>query len=172
MLASLRKRDRYYYLDVIILAVISIVISFFIVKSSFAWTNPTSSPPGGGPSSPVGVGTIIYFNGTTCPSGWSEVTSARGRYLVGLPSGGTLAGSVGDDLSNLENRNLGTHTHSASAVNSLHTHTLTSGGGVIRGTGSGYFTTGGDTVTVSVSTLSLPAGTPAPYIQFLTCQKL
>ncbi len=172
MLASLQKRNRYYYLNIVILAVVSIIISFFIARSSFAWTNPNSSPPSGGPSSPVGAGTIIYFNGTTCPSGWTELTSARGRYIIGLPSSGTLAGVAGTALTNLENRNLGTHTHSASAVNSNHTHTLTSGGGTIRGTGSGYFTAGGDTVVVSISALGLPAGTPAPYIQFLVCQKL
>lgn len=172
MPASLRKRDKYRYLDIVILAVISIIISFFIAKASFAWTNPTSSPPSGGPSSPVTVGTTIYFNGTTCPTGWTELTSARGRYIVGLPSSGTLAGTAGTALTNLENRNLGTHTHSASAVNSNHTHTLVSGGGIIKGTGSGYFSAGGDTVTVTVNALNLPAGTPAPYIQFLTCQKL
>jgi len=65
---------------------------------------------------PGGVGgipsnTVIFYNGTSCPSGWTELTSARGRYLVGLPLSGTLAGTAGTALSNLENRPVGQHNH-------------------------------------------------------------
>jgi hypothetical protein len=37
------------------------------------------------------AGAVMFFNLATCPPGWTELVSARGRYLVGLPSAGTLA---------------------------------------------------------------------------------
>lgn len=39
------------------------------------------------------TGTVAFFNLAGCPTGWTEYTALRGRILVGLPSGGTLAGS-------------------------------------------------------------------------------
>jgi hypothetical protein len=86
----------------------------------------------------VPQGAVMTFNLASCPSGWSEVTDAQGRALVGLPSGGTLAGTVGAGLSDGENR---AHTHyvdpllvSSGSVGD-HTHPIeeldidTSGGG-------------------------------------------
>jgi hypothetical protein len=56
----------------------------------------------------VPAGAVMSFNLPACPVGWSEATDARGRALAGLPSGGTLAGTVGTGLSDLEDRG---HTH-------------------------------------------------------------
>lgn len=52
----------------------------------------------------VPSGSVVMFNGAACPEGWSEVVAARGRTLVGLPAGGTVAGIAGSAFSNLENR--------------------------------------------------------------------
>ena len=52
-------------------------------------------------------GQISAFNGA-CPSGWTELTELRGRFIVGLVDGGTLAQSVGDALTNGELRRGGT----------------------------------------------------------------
>lgn len=60
---------------------------------------------------------VAYTTGGV-PSGWSEYTAARGRVIVGKPSGGTAAGTVGTALSNLENR---THSHVYTTVPS-HRH--------------------------------------------------
>ena len=58
----------------------------------------------------VPSGTIIFYNGSTCPTGWSEVTAARGRTIVGLTgSAGTLGGTVGTPLVDMGNRS---HNHS------------------------------------------------------------
>jgi len=67
---------------------------------------------------------IIVFVAGSCPTGWSEYTAARGRYVVGLPSGGTQEGTAGTALSNQENRTVGQHTHtfSGSAL-ATHNHT-------------------------------------------------
>jgi len=176
MLGLPQRGDRYYYLDVIIFALVSIIVSYFIIKSSLAWTNPTASPPSGFTSTPVSANTIIYFNDTTCPAGWTEVSSAWGRYIVGLPSPtSTLAGTAGTALTNREDRNLGTHTHTAGASSGGHTHSAQGfGGGDQNGLvyGSNGLDFASESPSVTVSALSLPSGTPAPYIQFLVCQKV
>jgi microcystin-dependent protein len=63
-------------------------------------------------------GLVGFFMGGVCPSGWSEITAARGRVIVGLPAGGTNQGTHGTALSNvgannvtLGVANLPPHTH-------------------------------------------------------------
>ncbi len=109
-----------------------------------------------GGSAPLGA--VMSFNLASCPSGWTELTSARGRYIVGLPSGGTLAGTTGTALSNLENRPVGQHTHGIGATNSA-------GGG-----GESFLRSYND-FTIQSYTAGSVAGTNAPYIQLLVCQK-
>ena len=60
------------------------------------------------------VGATVFFTLPGCPAGWSEQAAARGRAVVGLRSGGTVAGTVGDALVNLENR---IHSHTIGPVN-------------------------------------------------------
>jgi hypothetical protein len=57
----------------------------------------------------VPTGAVMMFDLAACPEGWSELSSARGRALVGLPAGGTLGGTVGAALGDVENR---AHAHS------------------------------------------------------------
>jgi hypothetical protein len=61
----------------------------------------------------VPSGAVMFFNRATCPSGWSEYTPARGRTVVGLQPGGTLAGLKGSAFTNLETPTAtgGTHNH-------------------------------------------------------------
>ena len=59
-----------------------------------AWANLTDLL-GGGDDSGVPAGAVMHFNLGTCPSGWSEFTDGEGRYIVGMPQGGTLGGMVG-----------------------------------------------------------------------------
>lgn len=61
-------------------------------------TNVDSVPPGA----------VMFFNMTACPAGWSELTSARGRAIVGMQPGGALNFTVGTGLGDRENRG---HTH-------------------------------------------------------------
>jgi len=58
-------------------------------------------------------GTIYHFNLTVCPSGWSEVPNAKGRYLVGTQNSANKNLTVGQALSDGENRAVGQHNHSA-----------------------------------------------------------
>jgi len=62
------------------------------------------------PSNPMPTGAIIFMN-AACPSGYTEYTGLQGRYVLGLPSGGSLAYNMGTALSNQENRVVGLHTH-------------------------------------------------------------
>jgi hypothetical protein len=88
---------------------------------------------------------VMFYDGSSCPAGWSELTAARGRYLVGLPSGGTLDGTSGTALSNLEARAVGLHSHTATdsghshtATDSGHSHTATDAGHSHTATDSGH----------------------------------
>ncbi|MEX2055042.1 MAG: hypothetical protein WD972_02570, partial [Candidatus Andersenbacteria bacterium] len=126
----------------------------------------------------VPAGAVNYFNLAACPTGWTELTGARGRYLVGLPASGTLAGTGGTALTNLENRAVGQHNHTAS--DSGHSHYVntwnpdTTGAnrpdqpdpaaGVGITSATGY-------ANITVANAGSVAGTNAPFLQLLVCQK-
>jgi hypothetical protein len=65
-------------------------------------------------------GAVMFFNLNSCPVGWSELTQARGRYIVGLPESGTLGGTAGTALSDIEDRTVGRHNHTV--VTDTHIH--------------------------------------------------
>lgn len=65
-----------------------------------AWV--CTAPPSGTGGVPSGA--VMTFNLTSCPPGWSELTSARGRALVGLPDPGSLSGTYGSALGDLQPR--------------------------------------------------------------------
>lgn len=142
------------------------------------------------------AGAVVFFNLTACPSGWTELTAARGMYIVGNPLSGTLATAVGTALTNLENRAVGQHLHSvdpASTGVSIsdpgHTHSIRQGqneGGDVQyrlfyqgsniGNGSIFSSTTGISASVDIAAFNSAnagsvAGTNAPYIQLLACQK-
>mgnify|MGYP001559171657 CR=1 FL=1 len=125
-------------------------------------------------------GQVSFFNLTSCPSGWTALTAAQGRYLVGLPSAGTLAATVGTALTNQENRPTGSHVHPV--VDAGHTHSIqlynsTSGSSnQIPGQNSGSLGSQGGAASATTGiTISAPsasvADTNAPYMQLLVCSK-
>lgn len=75
----------------------------------------------------VPTGSVMYFDLDQCPTGWSPFDAARGRAIVGTPASGTRGGTVGNALTDLENR-VHTHDVNPAAVTSLgggaHTHTI------------------------------------------------
>ncbi len=134
--------------------------------------------------SPSGVpaGFVGFFNLSSCPTGWSALNEARGRYLVGLPSGGTLAGTKGTALSNLEDRAVSQHSHTVNDPGHTHLvplwHTFTrwqfssnNGWEVGGSTGEGYMYPNNATTGITVNNAGTVAGTNAPYLQLLVCQK-
>jgi hypothetical protein len=93
----------------------------------------TSTTIGWGTAPPTvwPAGTILFYDvSSSCPAGWTEVTATRGRVIVGLPSGGTLAGTVGTALTNLATRTVTTvpvHAHAGTGLtvpaSGSHSHT-------------------------------------------------
>ncbi|MCX7616023.1 MAG: hypothetical protein N2Z68_01380 [Patescibacteria group bacterium] len=124
-------------------------------------------------------GAVMFFNLSSCPSGWTELTSARGRYIVGLPAGGTLAATVGTALSNQENRPVGQHSHTIYDPGHYHTNSSLLNGSTGWGGSAGagailYSGDSNDTISftgITVNDAGTVAGTNAPYIQLLACQK-
>jgi hypothetical protein len=133
-------------------------------------------------------GAVLMFNATSCPSGWSELTAARGRYVVGLRPGGARAGTAGSALTNLENRATGQHGHSISDTGHTHGYTTNWGYDATPASGTVRRPLFGFRIADSAGQPDLPAinpamtglsidaagttpGTNAPYIQLLACQK-
>ena len=129
-------------------------------NTKYYYCNGTSWFPVGGGTS----GQISAFN-STCPSGWTEYTAVRGRTIVGTPSSGTNAGTVGTAFTDLEDR---THSHSYSGS--------TSGGGS-HGFDSGEGANDNSAADAGHQhSFSGTSGTSAtsnviPYIQLTYCSK-
>lgn len=128
----------------------------------------------------VPAGAVSFFNLAACPSGWTALAGAQGRYLVGLPPGGTLNAASGTALTNLESRPTGQHNHaisdpghrhstqlygnSSGQANGIPEATDSSGGwGIVY---NNYAATG-----ITINNAGTTPGTNAPYLQLLVCQK-
>jgi len=147
------------------------------------------------PRASIPAGMIMAWAGA-CPSGWSEYTAARGRYVVGVPAGGTVEAVMGTALSNQENRDVAqhrhnlvmdSHTHSGGTFNHNHGYlnassTAAAAGGSIPSSGStlttqstpilaNTYSSEPSPITVTISAYGSISGTSAPYIQLTLCRK-
>ena len=116
-------------------------------------------------SVPAWRGMISHFPGG-CPCNWDEYTEARGRMIVGVPTNGTLEGTSGDALANLELRRGGTARGGSIASPSISggsyalsgsAPTVTSGSLTISG---GSYSLTGSAPTVTGGTYSLTGSAP------------
>lgn len=114
---------------------------------------------------------VAYTSAGSAPTGYSEYTSARGRVIVGLPSGGTNEGTVGTALTDQQDK---THTHVYSTtVQHLHTVKTTSTGG------TGYAQASGSGTEYDAYTENAGSASPStaatshmmPYIQLMAIEK-
>lgn len=127
-------------------------------------------------------GAVAYFDLRSCPSGWSELAAARGRCLVALTAGGTAGGTVGTALGDLETRAVGRHNHDVSDPGHSHNYLNWNTPQSRRAVPMSVETEsdlGSPKSTIPAFTgisINPPAGsvagTNAPYIQLLACQKL
>ncbi len=113
----------------------------------------------------VPAGAVSFFNLASCPAGWTALTAAEGRFLVGLPVGGTLAGTAGATA----------FTNLANPFNTPVSHGHNVPGHVAGGTIGAHIDDShagedGDYNTGTTSAGSASTHTP-PYIQLLVCQK-
>ena len=126
--------------------------------------------------------TAIVLSAGACPGTTTEYTAARGRYVVGVPSGGTIAGTLGTAMANgppdvsytpagtvaaptFTGSALGTHQHEGTFAGFDATRTLTRlnafGSGTTRTYGASITYTLGDVADVALLTQAIAAGTPA-----------
>jgi hypothetical protein len=136
---------------------------------------PATPTPATGGSLPSGM--IALFN-AACPLGWSEVTALRGRVAVGVPLGGTLAGTVGTALTDLQDP---THTHTYTQVpNHVHVQSLPTGQTGAQNSGTRDTSTtgsGADALSTANPTGGVATGTTnatsatMPYVQLRYCSK-
>jgi hypothetical protein len=112
-------------------------------------------------------GMITAFTGS-CPTGWTEYTAARGRTIVGTPSGGTGEGTVGTALTDLGTRTITdvpAHTHTYYRSPRDGDECPDNGGPHdIIGDNPDYLADTGSTGVASVDVTM-------PYIQLTYCQK-
>lgn len=120
-----------------------------------------SDEPTGSGTVPSGV--LIATAELDCPSGWSQPEATQGRFLIGLPGGGSpLATFGGDPLTPQEDR---THSHAFSGSITTKQKQLNAAFGGEKHSGygqSGTYTYKGPTESAS---------TGLPYVQILQCEK-
>lgn len=101
-------------------------------------TNWVSLGGGGGDSIPTGA--VMAFDLASCPTGWTEYTASRGRFLRGIDNGAGNDPAGTRAPGNVQADELGSHLHSvdppSTATNSAgaHTHNIIGGGGTSAGT--------------------------------------
>jgi len=164
---------------------LAVIAAVGIQANEYSWPPRASIP----------AGMIMAWAGA-CPSGWSEYTAARGRYVVGVPVGGTIEAAIGTVLSNQENREVAqhrhnlvveSHTHSGGTFHHHHGHLNASAtGGTVGGSipsAGGVLTTGStpmmadglssypSSISVTIHAYGSTSGTTAPYIQLRLCRK-
>jgi hypothetical protein len=132
-------------------------------------------------------GAVMFFALASCPSGWSDLTASHaGRYIVAKHADQTAGTGIGTPLTSGENRAAGQHNHATVVTDPGHAHDIQVyerdtdfGPGQIsdnveNGVGDSTESTASATtgITVSVSNGgSATAGTNAPYLALLLCQK-
>lgn len=125
-------------------------------------------------------GMIAFFDGQACPTefGWQAYPAAAGRYLVAVAEGGQVGATVGQALTDGEDRPVGRHSHVA-RPDGGHSHDLA----VASVSGEGDNVAGsalsqrvGRTGAAGshehqIDAAGRLAGTNAPYIQLIACRK-
>ncbi len=124
-------------------------------------------------------GAIMFFNTTSCPTGWNEMQEAVGRYFVAINTSGTLGAVAGTALTNQENRTVGQHNHAITDPGHMHTTDVNRITAIFIGSqiASGTNLVADDaiintnTTGITINNTGSVAGTNAPYIQILVCVK-
>ncbi len=124
---------------------------------------------------------VIFITDESCPLGFIRDSKYDGKYLVGVPDGGTRNGTKGTALNKDENRIIGRHLHLVTGLN--HSHELV--GGTTETSGalfdvdndfdlfSSFTAFEGDIFTgITIDNEGTVTGTNSPYLTLLLCRKL
>ena len=118
-------------------------------------------------------GEVIAFNLSTCPTGWSEFTGARGRTIIGTGQGAGLTNRIlgdigGEEMHNLTIAEMPSHTHSfpTSPIYGVISNTASGNGG-----DSGYWADFRSLPNTNPTGGSQPHNIMQPYISLLYCVK-
>lgn len=102
------------------------------------WVSLGGGGGGGGDSIPTGA--VMAFDLASCPTGWSEYTASRGRFLRGIDNGAGNDPAGTRAPGNVQADELGSHLHSvdppstATSSAGAHTHNVGIGTLAIAGT--------------------------------------
>lgn len=108
---------------------------------------------------PFAAGTAAFFDRAVCPSGWSVLDEAAGRFVVATPDGAPALGKVGEPLASGEDR---THVHPVTLEVTIPDRSLAAAGGTNQEPASaGIYDMDAETD---------PALSGLPYVQALLCQ--
>lgn len=111
---------------------------------------------------PAPSGMLMFFATAECPSGWSQAGLSQGRFLVGLPEGGTPGQKFGGKTLGPGEKRTHKHGLQGSLKTTAHGIALASGGAA-----NGYAKD--DTHTYQAT--SDEESVAMPYLQLLQCQK-
>ena len=118
------------------------------------------APAGDAPPDTAPPGIVLFASDATCPEGWSELTAARGRIIVGAETGGDVGVIVGTPLAEREDR---AHSHTASlAITLIQRNIAAAKGPNNSGAAPGLH---------QASLGSAPATSGLPFRQLLACKK-
>ncbi|APR78245.1 Hypothetical protein A7982_03592 [Minicystis rosea] len=138
-----------------------------VALGAFAWVVSVVGPrpdvprANGGPTDDgVPSGTVAFFAGGACPSGWQVSEKAQGRLVVGAVDGTTVGQQVGIPLADREDR---VHNHDFFGNVSL------PGKGVAGASGGGN--NGAKAMSYSVAGTSESVPTGLPFVQMQACVK-
>jgi hypothetical protein len=107
----------------------------------------------------VPSGAVMSFNLASCPTGWSEYTLARGRFIRGIDSTGTNDPDGVRALGSTQDDELAAHSH-------------TVGSNIASTAGSNRITTWGNTSNGTVNTTSTGGDETRPKnVALLFCEK-
>jgi hypothetical protein len=88
------------------LVIYNTITSALEVYTGSSWTTMGSTAAG------VPTGAIAAFASASCPSGWTEYTAARGRFLRGIDNGAGNDPSGTRTPGNVQTDDLKSHSHS------------------------------------------------------------
>jgi hypothetical protein len=146
---------------------------------------PTPTPTPTPAPAAVPAGAVMAFDLDACPSGWSELTAAPGRCIVGADGAHAASSQGGSDTVTLSVDQMPAHSHGVEDMG--HVHGSPAGGNFVTGgTGFGFanVSQGGASFTLPLTTASSPTGikilpagggkpiaiTP-PYLALRYCRK-